>query len=212
MNCKDAHDLILDLVDERLGSAERKRLETHIGECARCARELEDYRVLSTMLDESLTPEPVPHGFADGIIATLREAGRITERRAQRARVFAWIPAPLRVPAAAFLMALVAVAVFPATIGLLEAMVGKGTVLVADTYIELQEKATDVGMFTKFVVNLQKDLHMLKTVVLAASSLVARAGEMFMIPALLVLLVLVAGVFMFVHLHRRGAHHASFSI
>lgn len=211
MKCKNVHDLILDLVDERLEADGRKRLEMHMRQCPRCTAEFEEYRTLSTMLDETLAPEPVPRGFADGVIATLREAGRIRDPRPQRARVLAWIPAPFRVPAIALLMALMAIAVFPATLGLLEGIVGKGTVLVADTYIEIQEKATDVGMFTKFVVNLQKDLHMLKTVTLATASLLARAGEMFMIPALLVILTLVAGIVMFVRLQRRGAHHASFS-
>lgn len=211
MQCNETYELIQDFVDGRLNSREREGLTAHVASCAGCAAQLEEYRVLATMLDEHMTPEPVPPGFADGVIATLKAAGRIAEARVHRRRVFAWVPTPLRVPVAAVVMALIAIAVFPATVGLLEVAVGKGTVLVTDTYIEIQEKATDVGVFTKFVVNLQKNLHMLKTVVLAAVSLIARAGEMFMIPALALIIALTTGVVLFVRSQRRSAHHASFS-
>jgi hypothetical protein len=210
MNCNDAYALIHDYVDGVLGAEDSLRLESHADGCARCAAEVREYHHMESMLS-NMELEPVPHGFADHIVRQLRASGRIAESKA--AGLFSWVPAPLRIPLAGAVLLLVAVALFPATVGVLEGMVGKGTVLVADTYFDIQERATDVGWLTTLIVNLQKSLHMLKAVVMAGVTLIASIGGAFMIPALATLLVLMSGIGLFFRaVHRKAARHAMFSI
>jgi anti-sigma-K factor RskA len=207
MKCKHALTLVQDFVDGQLGSGDHRRLEAHINDCRACAAEVNAYRRIALMLDDTLEYEPVPRGFSDRVIGLLKASGQIRHRRRQGA-----LSRPaFRAPLAAAAVFIVILAIFPTTVGMLEALVGKGTVLVADTYIELQEKAPDVGVFTKTVITLQKNLHMLKTVALAGVSLIVRAGELFMIPALALLLTLGVGV-MWLMRARRNASHVSLSI
>lgn len=213
MKCDAAYELVQEFVDGLLPAEQRARFESHMEGCGRCSAEVHSYGRINVMLTESLAPEPVPAGFSDRIIGSLKVAGRIREVEPASAGILGWLRTPLRAPLAAAMLLLIAVSLFPVTGGLLEGLVGKGTVVVADTVVEFQEKASaDVGVFTRFVATLQKTFRTLKTVALAAVSLVIRAGELFMIPATAMLMVLIAGVvFFFRAARRRSTHHVSLS-
>jgi hypothetical protein len=213
MNCKNVHKLIQDYIDGRLAADERKLVGSHIDGCAKCARELRELDTLATLLGR-MALEPAPQGFADRIIAKLKAGGQIVEPAAAVATggLFRWTRDRFKVSLAGAMLLLLAIALFPATIGPLEGMVGKGTVLVTDTYLQVQERAADADILTRVLDSLQKNLRTLKTVVLAGFSLLARAGELFMIPALATIFLLTLAVLFFLRMsNKRSAQHATYS-
>ena len=211
MTCGDFNRLIHDFADGILEGDERKRVKRHIDGCAGCAQQLAEVRSLNTLLDE-MPLEPAPLGFADRVVDRLREAGWISEPVTAPGGIFHWTRDRFRVALAALAVLIVAIAVFPVTIGPLEGMLGKGTVLVTDAYIEVQERAADADALTRMLDGLERNLRMLKTVALAAFSLLARAGELFMIPALVTILLLTLGVLLFLRVsQKRGAESATYS-
>ena len=146
------------------------------------------------------------------MMGRLREAGWISEPVTAPGGLFHWTRDRFKVALAGLAVLIIAIAVFPVTIGPLEGMLGKGTVLVTDAYIEVQERAADADALTRMLNGLERNLRMLKTVALAAFSLIARAGELFMIPALVTILLLALGVLLFLRVsNKRSAEHATFS-
>ena len=211
MDCKDLNRLIHDLADGSLEGDDRKRMKRHIDGCPRCAQQLSELRSLNTLLDE-MPLEPAPLGFADRVIGRLREAGRIAEPVTAPGGLFHWTRDRFKVALAGLTVLIVAIAVFPVTIGPLEGIVGKGTVLVTDAYIEVQERAADADALTRMLDALKTNLRTLKTVALAALSLLARAGELFVIPALATILLLTLGVLFFLRVsQKRSSERATYS-
>jgi hypothetical protein len=211
MECGNFNTLMHDLADGSLDGDDRKRVNRHVDACPKCAQQLSELRSLNTLLDD-IPLEPAPLHFADRVIGKLRDAGRIAEPVTAPGGLFHWTRARFRVALAGLMILIVAIAIFPVAIGPLEGIVGKGTVLVTETYIEVQERAADAGAFTRMLDGLEKNLRMLKTIALAAFSLIARAGELFMIPALVTILLLTLGVLLFLRVsQKRSAESATFS-
>jgi len=213
MDCKKVGGLIQDLVDGELVSDDSDLVRKHVGSCSKCADELRSLRTLISTLNR-MELAPVPVRLADRVIDRLRHAGRIVVPQSAApgpfGRLFGWIPASYRVPVAAAILVLFAVAIIPAAVGVFEGFVGKGTVLVTDTYLEVQDRVAAVDILSRLIENLEKDLRMLKTILLAGFSLLAQAGTMLMIPALLSILVLSVGVLLFLRVsHKRSAQHAT---
>ncbi len=61
MTCRELVELVTDYVEGGLGTSDRKRFETHIGECDPCAAYLEQIRLLvdasGRLSEEQLDPE-----------------------------------------------------------------------------------------------------------------------------------------------------------
>jgi anti-sigma factor RsiW len=211
MNCRDLDTLVHDLADGSLKGRDRERVKRHVDGCPNCAQQLSELRSLNTLLDE-MPLEPAPLGLADRVIGRLKEAGRIAEPVTAPGGLFYWTRDRFKVALAGMAVLIVAIAVLPLTIGPLEGIVGKGTVLVTDAYIEVQERASDAGALSRMLDVLERNLRMLKTVALAAFSLLARAGELFMIPALLTILLLTLGVLLFLRVsQKRSGERATYS-
>ncbi len=211
MDCKDLNTLIHDLADGSLEGDDLASAYRHIDDCPNCAEQLGELRSLNTLLD-GMPLEPAPLGFADRVISKLREAGRIAEPLAVPGGLFHWTRDRFKVALAGLAVLIVAAAVFPVTIGPLEGMLGKGTVLVTDAYIEVQERAADADALTRMLDALKTNLRTLKTVALAALSLLARAGELFVIPALATILLLTLGVLLFLRVsQKRSSERATYS-
>ena len=107
---------------------------------------------------------------------------------------------------------LVAIAVSPSTIGVLASFAGKSAVMATDIYVTVQDQAGRVEALRGVVEGMATLVRLVKTVIMAAFSIVATLGSVFKVPAftLIILLSAVAGVYIRVQ-HKRGAHHASYS-
>ncbi|MCK5408219.1 MAG: hypothetical protein KAJ37_12210 [Candidatus Krumholzibacteria bacterium] len=211
MNCKNFNTLIQDLADGSLEGDDLAGANRHIDGCPNCAQQLSELRSLNSLLG-GMPLEPAPRGFADRIISKLWEAGRIVEPVAVPGGLFHWTRDRFRVALAGLAVLIVAIAVSPMTIGPLEGMLGKGTVLVTDAYIEVQERAGAADVVTGMLEAVKTNLRMLKTVALAAFSLLARAGELFVIPALVTILLLTLGVLLFLRTsQKRSSERATYS-
>lgn len=202
--------MIHDYVDGVLDARRRESADTHLGRCAGCAQELRDLRGVGVLLDE-MSVVDAPAGFADRVVARLKASGRIVEPVPVTGGLFA--TNRFRFGLAGAMLVLLAVLVFPSTVGLLEGMVGKGTVLVTDAYLEVQETAADAAVFTRVLHSMEKNLGTLKTILAAGFSLLARAGEVLFVPAMTAILLLALGVLFFLRAsHRRSAEHAIYSL
>ena len=211
MDCKKINKLIHDFVDGSLERGTHAEAKRHIDECSKCAQELDELRSLNALLSD-MPPETVPVGFADRVVAKLKVAGRIAEPVSAPVGVFHWTRRRFRVSLAGVALLLVAVVVFPLTIGSLEGIAGKGTVLVADTYLAVQEAVANADFLFRIVDSLEDNFGTLKTIALAGLSLLVRAGELFMIPAALTILLLTLGALFFFRVtQKRSAEHATFS-
>ena len=212
MNCDTLRTLIHDYVDGTLVGTDRGLVESHLDGCTECSREASDLYGVVALLDE-MTAEPVPDGFADRVIDQLRVSGRIARRSALTSFGFGRVRDRFRLGLATAMLVLLAVLILPTSMGVLEGIVGKGTVLVADAYVQMQEKVADVDFLTRVLRSMEQNLGTLKTIVRAGFSLLARAGEMLFVPAMVTMLLLVLGVLLFLRAaHRRGAEHAVYSL
>ena len=209
MNCKDAYALIQDLIDGRLSPGEVQSLQRHTAACAGCAGELRSYRSLATLMSD-LPLESPPRGLADRVIAGLRMAGRIAEPAA--AARLPWLRTRFRVALAGVTLCAIALALFPATIRPLTGLAGKGAVVATGVYVVVQDKLAQASVLNGVLGNVEKNLKTLKTVGQAGFSLVATAGEVFMLPALAFLIMLTGGIAWYARaIHRGSAGHASYS-
>ena len=209
MNCKDAYSLIQDLIDGRLSPGDARSLERHTAACPVCTAELRSYRTLTALISE-LTLEAPPKGLADRVIGLLRVAGRIAEPSATGR--FPWLRTRFRVALAGVTLCAIALALFPATIRPLTGLAGKGAVVATGAYVVLQDKLAEASVLRGVLDNLEKNLKTLKTVGQAGFSLIATAGEIFMLPALAFLFMLTGGIAWYARaIHKGSAGHASYS-
>ena len=165
--------------------------------------------MLNTMERESPSAS-----FSDRVIGTLKAQGRIADPAVVAAtapRRSAWFSRPVfRVPMVAFVLLLVAAAMFPATIQPLTQVAGKSAVVLADGVTGIQN--TTSTTFGAEGSTFTKSMQTLKTILMAALSLLFSAGQFLMCPALAVILALSLGVYGYIRgMHRRSAHHAIYS-
>ena len=223
MNCKDAHYVIHDYIDGAIRDRDRKGFELHLADCAECVQALEHYRVLMQEMDR-FEYAPVPAGLTDRVIESLRATGQIVadgvarvERapvtRRVRSGLFGWMPPRLRTPVAVGLILLITAAILPAAIDTFRDALGKGAVLVTDTYLKVEDGLGDASVATSFFENVKKNLQTIGTVVRALFSLLAWLGSQFLLPAAGMLITLVVGVAWYLRHHhqRRTTRNASFS-
>ena len=207
MKCQEAYALIQDAIDGRLSVSKKESLERHRVGCARCDAELGSYQTLANRLN-AMKLEAAPRGLADRVILGLRATGRIVDPAALQRVPLPWLRTRMRVTIAAATVCLVALAMFPATIRPLTGIAGKGAIVVTDAYLVVQNANVLGGV----VDNLEKNLRTLKTVLQVGFSLIATVGEIFMLPALAVLILLSLGVGWYARvIHRGSTGHASYS-
>jgi hypothetical protein len=220
MKCDKAYDRLHELIDRPISECD-SALRAHVDGCARCADVLEQHRVIASALAGIELDSPSP-GFADGVIARLRADGRIADESTSSAavrrrmhRVVArggarsgWLRGRYRVPAIAAMLLLVALALFPATIQPLIGIAGNGAVAIVDGVVQAQRAFAELSPLD----TLRTNLTTLKTLLLAGFSLLASVGEIFLLPALGMILALVLGIVGYFRVvHRRNTHHATFS-
>jgi anti-sigma factor RsiW len=58
MKCEDAKNELIALAGGRIDSAKRSELDKHVAGCTDCRKRLEEYRALSSLLDELPAVEP----------------------------------------------------------------------------------------------------------------------------------------------------------
>jgi anti-sigma factor RsiW len=213
MDCKVAYSLIQDYLDGVLGGHDALEVERHIAACGRCSAELEEFRTVRALLDE-MEKEEVPRGFGDVIISRLRAAGKIFDtepsRRSVWHRVMGGLPPRVRVSIAASAVFLVCLVGVIAGAGVIKGAVGKGTVMVTNTYLDIEDTLGSVGVVARLFEPLERQVRMLKTFLSAVVSLLTAAGETYMLPILGLMTILMLAVAWYVgSLQRRSSHNAS---
>lgn len=206
MKCNQAYDQINEWVDGTLAEAEA--FKQHVSGCERCGVELRAQESLIRALNTSPLDAP-PKGFVDRIIGKLRASGHILTAPAPAHVDWRW---PIRIPLAAALLIVIAVALMPSTIEPLMSGLATGAVAVTDIWVAVQDKIANANLLDKAMTNIERNVGTLATVARAGFSLLASVGEMFMLPALAALLTLALGVLWYFRAaHRRGPHSSSFS-
>ena len=110
MNCKTVKSVMSEFVDERLAAADAWQVQTHLSECAECARLRRDFGALRQSLQALPVRQPSANfdaALAQRLALTRRPAPRPTWR--DRVRLLLPRPAPLLRPALAFGVAMAAV-------------------------------------------------------------------------------------------------------
>ncbi len=215
MDCEKAYSMIQDFLDGTMSPGERESFNRHVAGCPSCARALAAYRGLGTALDD-MELESVPEGFAEPVIRFLRATGRIggsTEvERTSRARgVFAWVPRRVRVPAVAAALLVIILSAVSITSGRFQGFVVKSTVAAADAFVGVQQTVSNVQVLDGVSEGLQRDMRTAKTVADAVYLLVAVAGQPYMVPALLMIVMITVCAGWYVRSSRkRSAEHASY--
>ncbi|MGD1212206.1 MAG: zf-HC2 domain-containing protein [Candidatus Acidiferrales bacterium] len=98
MKCEDVSKELIAYLDDRASSAERRKVEEHLGGCAACQTRVDEFRKIWTVMDEVPAIEP-----SFGFDARVRQRVAAEPRR----RWFSgFVPAPRLVFAAALLIAL----------------------------------------------------------------------------------------------------------
>lgn len=105
MNCKNAREYLLDLVEGQNGVSAEVR--AHLKSCTACAEELRSLQATMAVLDEWQAPEPSPY-FDSRLQARLREERRLAE---QPKGVLAWLSLRWQQAAAVALAAIMAVGI-----------------------------------------------------------------------------------------------------
>lgn len=213
MTCPESHVHVHDYIDGEMTVSDRERFETHLAHCPECALAVDRYRSLGGFLSE-LERLPAPRMLGIRVMSKLKAAGRVAEQSPVARRlptgIFRWLPASLRLPVAAAFALVLALAILPVTAGLLMSLAGQGTVLVAETYVEAHDQ---VDFIERVVDNAGHIFRMMLTVGQAILSVLATIGELFLIPALGMLLVLALGAVIYLrNQHRRSAQNAMFSL
>lgn len=215
MDCTDVQKLIQDYVDGLLTRRDTNAVDRHVSGCPGCADELRLFRSLVVALGD-IPREPVPAGFTDRAMARLREAGRISDRtmvvESLRRRVFSRVPPRLRAPVTAALAVVLVVALFPAVIQPLGGIAGKTAVVATDAYFTADDALGEVAVLGQLVDGVEANLRTVLTILQAAFSLLAAAGETYMMPAIGSILMLTLGFAWFLRsTHRRSSHNATLS-
>jgi hypothetical protein len=210
MDCREFGESVNDYIDDELSFDARARLGRHAEECPQCALKLEQMQSLMGFLDE-MPLSRASAGFVERTIGRLKEAGLIVE--APAAPYFGGMTGRIKAVLAMVTLCAIAVVMFPATIGSLKGIVGGGTVLATDAYIEIQETASNADALTRIAGGVERILKAALTVATAALALLARASDLLLLPALGTMLVLTMVTFFFMRLvRRRDAEHALFSL
>jgi anti-sigma factor RsiW len=216
MDCRKAYALINEYLDGTLSPGDAAAFDRHVGRCPACAREMEAYRSLGALLGD-LDREEAPSGLAEPVIQFLKSTGRIREARVGRevawARAFEWLHRKATVPvvaAAVVLIAFTAVSIFS---GSFLGMVGKSTVAAKDVYIDAQQTISEVQVLDGVSDGIQRDMRTAKTVANAVYLLLSVAGQVYMIPALIMFLMVTVSIAWYLRtVHRRGDENASYCI
>ena len=215
MDCKKAYSMIQDVLDGAMSPNEEREFNRHVAACPACARELRAYRGLNTALDD-VALESVPDGFAEPVVRFLRSTGRIHERSAGERRslardVYTWIPRELRVPAVAAAVLVIVLSAISITSGRFQGFVVKSTVAAADAFVGVHQTVSSVQVLDGVSEGFQRDMRTAKSVADAVYLLVAVAGQPYVIPATLAILMITVFVWWCVRTSRkRSAEHASY--
>ena len=211
MDCKQTRDLIQDYLDQGLKLGKRMLIERHIAGCSECAHEFRAYQAITRAM-RKLELEPVPVGFADGVIGTMREAGRIVA-----------MPAPVRrgIPGLgparwrhAFIAAIIIGGVFvslPGLFGAFKSQVGRAAVSVTDAAIRVQQMIQDADVVYGFVDAVARDMRAAKTILNAVASLVYSTGTSLLLPLGGAILMITGAVILLVR-RKRSSQHALFVV
>ena len=105
MTCHDVRELFSALIDEALDASERRTVDAHLATCAECRRELERLRSTVALL-HAVEPARTPAGFVDRVLAAARPTPWY--RRLLSALFLPW---PVKIPAEAAAIVLVAIGV-----------------------------------------------------------------------------------------------------
>jgi len=105
MTCHDVRELFSTLIDEALDASERRTVDAHLATCAECRRELERLRSTVALL-HAVEPARTPAGFVDRVLAAARPTPWY--RRLLSALFLPW---PVKIPAEAAAIVLVAIGV-----------------------------------------------------------------------------------------------------
>ena len=105
MTCHDVRELFSALIDEALDASERRTVDAHLATCAECRRELERLRSTVALL-HAVEPARTPAGFVDRVLAAARPPPWY--RRLLSALFLPW---PVKIPAEAAAIVLVAIGV-----------------------------------------------------------------------------------------------------
>ena len=103
MNCDEAESLLHGLVDDEVDPQHAYRIETHVGDCARCAAQLRLHRAMRDMMAKADLRFPAPPGLRTRVRAMLPVAATAAPRRHTLFKGFAFGSA-LSAAAAALLM------------------------------------------------------------------------------------------------------------
>jgi len=215
MDCEKAYSIIQDFLDGTMSPDDEKAFNRHVAGCPACARELRAHRGLNTVLDD-MEPESAPEGFAEPVIRFLKATGRIregvaTERTSRARAVFGWIPGKLRVPAVAVALLVLVLSVGSIVSGRFQGFVVKSTVAAADAVVGVHETVSSVQVLDGVSEGLQRDMRTARSVADAVYLLVAVAGQPFIVPALLMVLMITLFVWWCVGTSRkRSTEHASY--
>jgi hypothetical protein len=217
MDCKKAYALIHDFLDGTLSPDEARAFGRHAGGCPACAREIEAYRSLGRLLGE-VEREEAPRDLAEPVIRFLRSTGRIRAASAEArgdgawVRALGWLRGKASVPAVAALV-LTVLSVVSITSGSFLGMVGKSTVAAKDVYIDAQETISEVQVLDGVSDGIERDVRTAKTVANALYLLLSVAGQIYVIPAAVMFLMIAVSVGWYVRtVHRRSQENASFCI
>ena len=201
------------MIDGTIVDGQRARLDRHLSRCPNCEQTLSRFQTLDERLGR-MALDPVPEGFSDRVIDTLRAAGMIRQpaTAARRVGFLGGFAARLTAPAVALVVLLVLVALFPSAVGTLKGLAGTGVVFVTDSYLAIRDTMASVEVLNPFFAAAAKIPRTTGTVLNAGFSLLASAGETLMLPALGMLLMLTLGATWYVRNRKRGAaEHATFS-
>lgn len=215
ISCKTANSMIHEFLDGTLAPAQESAFRAHVSGCPRCARELESYRSLERLLREAEL-EDAPDGFAEPVVRFLKTTGRIREREAgaraaRGAGLVGWIRGRVGVPAVAAASLIAVLAAVSIGSGRFVGFLGKSTVAATTAYIDVQRTVSKAAVLDDVSRGIEQDVRTAKTVANAVYLLLSIAGQTYVVPALLMLLVIMLGAVWYVRTSlKRSAGHASY--
>jgi anti-sigma factor RsiW len=214
MDCKKTHSMIHEFLDGTLLPEQERAFRDHVGKCPRCEREVESYRSLERLLGEVEIENP-PAGFAEPVIRFLKATGRIREQGAgarvrRGAGLVGWIQGRLRVPAVAAASLIVVLSAVSIGSGRFVGFLGKSTVAATSAYLDVQRTVAKAAVLDDVSRGIEDDVRTAKTVASAVYLLLSVAGQTYVVPALMSLLVITLGALLYLRLLKRSAGHASY--
>lgn len=101
MNCEECSGLLIDYLEDTLGSEEAGVVKEHLSGCPECALELEHYREIRTVARGEALPEASPQ-----VLSSLSEAARKSSSREKTPFWKKWSYSPILVPTISAVIAL----------------------------------------------------------------------------------------------------------